>query len=399
MRTHPVSSLTGLLRLQPFYFVIAVAAYGIFWAIRPENAGVMPTLVYTLFLCNFTLLIVQVALSFAYEKYSGALYWIIYLVLLAIFGFIGVIISSTIVFWLVGPIRATLVEFLLVSWKFPLVATLIFGTGTQIYFRSRSHLESRNLELQKILEVQTARQEIQEEELQRAREIQQGLMPREIPQIAGFEIAGAWEPAREVGGDYFDVIRLSDTKLALCIADVVGKGVSAALLMANVQASVRAFASETASPSWVCSRVNSVICTNIASGKFVTLFYGVLDAETMTLLYTNAGHLRPILVSAEGKATELDNGGALLGVFPGWTYEDSTAQLRPGDRLWLVTDGITEASAEGDEEFGVHRLLESAKSLAHCTAPDCKTRLLTSVSAFCNAQFSDDATLIVLAVN
>jgi sigma-B regulation protein RsbU (phosphoserine phosphatase) len=253
--------------------------------------------------------------------------------------------------------------------------------------------------LQKILEVQTARQEIQEEELQRAREIQQGLMPREIPQIAGFEIAGAWEPAREVGGDYFDVIRLSDTKLALCIADVVGKGVSAALLMANVQASVRAFASETASPSWVCSRVNSVICTNIASGKFVTLFYGVLDAETMTLLYTNAGHLRPILVSAEGKATELDNGGALLGVFPGWTYEDSTAQLRPGDRLWLVTDGITEASAEGDEEFGVHRLLESAKSLAHCTAPDCKTRLLTSVRAFCNAQFSDDATLVVLAVN
>lgn len=398
MRSRPFSSLAGLLRLQPLYVAIAVAAYGIFWAIRPESAGVMPTLVYSLFLCNFTLLVVQVALSFAYEKHTGVSYWIIYLVLLVIFGFIGVIISSALVYWLLSPIRPTLVEFLRDSWKFPLVATLIFGTGTQIYFRSRSHLEHRNVELQKILEVQTARQELQEKELQRAREIQQGLMPREVPQMPGFEIAGLWHPAREVGGDYFDVIRLGDTKLALCIADVVGKGVSAALLMANVQATIRAFASEDASPSWVCSRVNSVICTNIASGKFVTLFYGILDAETKILRYTNAGHLRPILVRPDGNTIELDNGGALLGVFPGWRYEDSTAQLCSGDRLWLVTDGITEATAAGDEEFGVERLLDSAKSLAGSTAAESKIEMLRRVKTFCNSQFSDDATLIVLAV-
>ena len=104
-------------------------------------------------------------------------------------------------------------------------------------------------------------------------------MPKELPQLTEFEVAGAWEPAQVVGGDYYDVIRLGKDKLAICIADVVGKGVSAALLMANVQASVRAFAAETASPAYVCSRINSVLCANIAAGKFVTLFYGVRAAE------------------------------------------------------------------------------------------------------------------------
>jgi sigma-B regulation protein RsbU (phosphoserine phosphatase) len=116
------------------------------------------------------------------------------------------------------------------------------------------------------------------------------------------------------------------------------------------------------------------------------------------LRYTNAGHLRPILVHSDGNAAELDNGGALLGVFPGWTYEDSIAQLGSGDRLWLVTDGITEATGAGEEEFGVERLLEAAKSLTGRTAADCKAELLSRVKTFCNSQFSDDATLIVLAV-
>ena len=108
-----------------------------------------------------------------------------------------------------------------------------------------------------------AKRATEETELQRAREIQQQLLPKEIPQIAGFEIAGAWEPARIVGGDYFDVIKLSESTLAVCIADVVGKSVSAALLMANVQATVRAFASKSATPSWLCSR--SIPCSTVIS--------------------------------------------------------------------------------------------------------------------------------------
>jgi len=114
------------------------------------------------------------------------------------------------------------------------MATMIVGVSTELYRRARERLESRNRELQQVIEQETARRERQEQELEQAREIQQSLMAKEIPQICAFEIDRAWEPARVVGGDYFDVIRLSEKKLGICIADVVGKSVSAALLMANV---------------------------------------------------------------------------------------------------------------------------------------------------------------------
>jgi len=234
--------------------------------------------------------------------------------------------------------------------------------------------------------------------LQRAREIQQQLLPKEIPQIAGFEIAGAWEPARIVGGDYFDVIKLSESTLAVCIADVVGKSVSAALLMANVQATVRAFASKSATPSWLCNRVNSVLCSNIPSGKFVTLFYGVLDAERQRLQYTSAGHSRPILINNSGAVKRLDNGGALLGVFPDWQYQDSVVQLAPGDRLLLFTDGITEAAKLDGEEFGgEERLVNIVKSVAYEAPFEMNAQLLGEVKKFCDSKLQDDATLVVIA--
>src|SRR5208282_4456869 len=152
----------------------------------------------------------------------------------------------------------------------------------------KERLEKKNVELQKSVEISAAQLEVQEQELERAREIQQSLLPTNIPQIAGFEVATAWQPARMVGGDYFDVLQLGENRLGICIADVSGKGVSAALLMANVQATVRAFARDTESPARVCSRVNSVLCGNIATGKFVTFFYGVLDGAAHTLEYCNA---------------------------------------------------------------------------------------------------------------
>jgi phosphoserine phosphatase RsbU/P len=138
------------------------------------------------------------------------------------------------------------------------------------------------------------RLEIQEEELQRAREIQESLLPKEIPQLSGFEITTAWQPARAVGGDYFDVLKLGDNRLALCIADVSGKGVPAALLMANLQASLRASVRELGIPARTCSIVNSMLCESIAPGKFVSLFCGVLDAGARTFRYSNAGHPHPL---------------------------------------------------------------------------------------------------------
>ena len=167
--------------------------------------------------------------------------------------------------------------------------------------------------------------------------------------------------------------------------------------MANVQASVRAFATESTSPSALCSRVNSVLCANIASGKFVTLFYGVLDSEGGWFHYTNAGHLLPILIQGKGDVTELRNGGAVVGVFPEWKYEDSVVQLNPGDRLLLFTDGITEAGLPGGEEFGEERLVAGARTYAGKSTSELKSGLLSDVNQFCASQFRDDATLIVIS--
>src|SRR6202035_5953409 len=150
-------------------------------------------------------------------------------------------------------------------------------------------LRERNQQLEQRVEKGTIALQQQEEELKRAREIQQMLLPSTLPQLAGVQIAGAWQPAREVGSDYFDAIQLGKDRLGIYVGDVAGKGISAAFLMANLQASFRAFATSEASPQVVFSQLNKFLCANIASGKFVTFFYAVLDADSRTLTYENAG--------------------------------------------------------------------------------------------------------------
>lgn len=393
------SAFVRWLRQQQLYIGIALAVYAIFWAIEPQRAGLVVTLLYSLLLCNLTVL-AKDKLGILYAHRPFATYWLTYLLLLLVFTPVAVVLSTTIIYFVTLPApRPPLLAVLSGSWKFPFVATVIFGVVAQIYYATKSRLESSNRELQQTVDLEIAQRELQAQELERAREIQQALMPKEIPQIPGFDIAGAWEPARVVGGDYYDVIRLSESKLGICIADVVGKSVSAALLMANVQATVRAFASDAASPAWLCSRVNSVLCNNIATGKFVTLFYGVLDAERGVLEYTNAGHLRPILIRGSRPAQQLDNGGALLGVFPDWKYEDSVAQLASGDRLLLYTDGITEAARADGEEFGEQRLIATASGVRQRSSAALRDELLSQVKSFCDSQLADDATLIVVSVS
>ena len=361
---------------------------------RPADIG--STLIYTLPLCNLIVL-VQDHLAFLYRRRPTLQSWAIYLGLVFILGVLGVAVVNVIEFHLRRLPGQTLWQFLASGWKLPLIATMIVGVSTELYKRTRERLEARNRELQRTIEQEAAEREQHGQELQQAREIQESLLPKQIPQIPGFEIDGAWEPARVVGGDYYDVIKLSETKLGICIADVVGKSVSAALLMANVQASIRAFAGESTSPANLCSRVNSVLCSSITPGKFVTLFYGVLDATTRTFSYTNAGHLLPKLIRRNGKTEELVDGGAVLGVFPGWKYEDFLVKLEAGDRLLLYTDGITEAEPPGGEEFGEQRLVSSARKYSAASAAELKSALLLDVKEFCNSQFRDDATLIVIS--
>lgn len=237
----------------------------------------------------------------------------------------------------------------------------------------------------------------EQRELAEARRIQRKLLPSTLPQIDGWEIASSWQPAAGVGGDCFDALAFGPSRVAVSIADVVGKGIPAALLMSNLQAAVRAFATDAALPGELCHQVNRILCGNIAEGRFISFFYCVLDGDLGRLTYSNAGHYLPILIRADGSTERLDRGGAVLGVFPDTVYEQGEVATRSGDRLVLFTDGITEARNANDEEFGEERLIELACAHRTCSAPALQARLAEAVSSFAGGTFQDDATLIVLA--
>jgi sigma-B regulation protein RsbU (phosphoserine phosphatase) len=276
--------------------------------------------------------------------------------------------------------------------------TLVAGGALFISGKAKGSLEKRNRELERQITVGKVQLEAHEAELKAAHEIQAHLLPHELPQMQPFQIACAWEPARSVGGDYFDVLTLGPDQLGICIADVSGKGITAALLMANLQAAVRAFAPVSSAPGALCSKLNEVLCGSIAPGKFVTLFYGVIDRERLILNYENAGHSSPIVLRGDG-ATILTEGGTVLGLFPKSVYEDRQFALRPGDCLLLTTDGVTEAANEHDEEFGNGRVIASARAARTLGAQGIRTRILDDVTRFCDGNFHDDATVIVVTVD
>jgi sigma-B regulation protein RsbU (phosphoserine phosphatase) len=337
-------------------------------------------------------------MHFVYADRPFPYNWLTFLPVLFVLAVPVYLISSALVWAIELHTSQTFEHLIRTGWKLPFLVTFVFGILSFLYRTTRERLERRNAELQHTVEAGTARIELQEQELRRAEEIQRSLLPRQIPQIAGFEVAAAWQPARTVGGDYYDVIQLGAHRLGVCIADVVGKGVSAALLMANVQASVRAFATESESPAKLCAKVNGLLCENIATGKFVTFLYGILDSQARTFQFCNAGHLYPILVSG-GSARALEQGGAVLGVFPQWQYEDAAVALSAGDRLFLFTDGITEATGADGKEFEEGGIAAFAEANGALSARELNSRLLAQVTSFCSAQFQDDATLMVIAAS
>jgi sigma-B regulation protein RsbU (phosphoserine phosphatase) len=381
-------------RQQIIYLGLSAALVAIFWAMG-EQVSSGPVVVYTL--CTGNLLSAAIErVQFLFSERPFPYNWVIFLAVLMVLT-VPVYLISTAIVWLVIPsIKQTLPDLLETSWKFPFVATLVFGGVSFMHQTTKNRLEQRNRELQQSVEKGAHQLEMQAQELQRAREIQQSLLPKEIPQLAGFEVAAAWRPAREVSGDYYDVFKLDEPRLGVCIADVAGKGVSAALLMANVQAAVHAYAGSAESAAQLCAKVNRLLCENLATGKFVTFLYGVLDNESKTFDYCNAGNVYPILVS-QGTVRSIEAGGAALGVFPEWEYENASIALKPGDRLLLVTDGITEASNADEVEFGEEKLAEAALRNGKRTAAEMSRLLLEEVSAFCESRFHDDATLLVIA--
>jgi sigma-B regulation protein RsbU (phosphoserine phosphatase) len=233
--------------------------------------------------------------------------------------------------------------------------------------------------------------------LDEARRIQRTLLPLTMPPLEGWEIAVSWQPASGVGGDCFDGIAFGPGRVAISIADVVGKGIPAALLMSNLQATVRAFATDTTEPADLCQQVNRILCGHISEGRFISFFYGIVDNDESSLVYANAGHYPPVVIRANGDVDRLASGGPVLGVFPNGSYEQGRIALCSGDRILFYTDGITDVCNADDEEFGEARLVDLAIANRACSAPSLHARLAGAVEQFSDGRFRDDATLIVMA--
>jgi sigma-B regulation protein RsbU (phosphoserine phosphatase) len=322
--------------------------------------------------------------------------WVIYLPILTAASLAGTLGAVALVRWTrtdVAPywdvFRHTYKIIMVVSMGGGIVGYAVQGV--------QSKLQAKNKLLEQAVERSTAALAQQEQELVRACEIQSGLLPKVLPQHPNLELAGAWQPARTVGGDYFDVVQLDEDRLGICVGDVSGKGLTASLLMANLQAAFRAYATPEATPAAVCAKLNAFVCGNVASDKFITFFYAIVDARRRTLVYENAGHCPALLLRAASSPDSLCGQGGVLGVDPEWTYADSTKQLVAGDRLLFFTDGVTEAENQRAVEFGAERIVEVAGP-SGSSAAETKRRVMEEVAKFCNGEFHDDVTLVVAAI-
>lgn len=240
-----------------------------------------------------------------------------------------------------------------------------------------------------------------EEELSLARTIQNTLFPNPIPVPDGYDIAGFNVPSRHVGGDYFDVIKSGDSNLYLAIADVTGKGIPASLLMANLQAMLHILAPLNLNIDQTTGTINDIIYKNTPSDKFISFFWGVLDLEDDIFRYCNAGHNPPIHVDGKtGKVSLLSTGGMLLGALPTMMpYEAGEVKLNPGDCVIMFTDGVSESMNEDEEEYGEERISENVSRHYRNSAQQIIDELLDEVKAFCNNNYGDDLTVLVIRAN
>ncbi|HWS72027.1 MAG TPA: PP2C family protein-serine/threonine phosphatase [Thermoanaerobaculia bacterium] len=238
------------------------------------------------------------------------------------------------------------------------------------------------------------------EQVQRERdvmqEVQRHLLPA-IPRIAGVDIGSRWIPAWTVGGDYYDVIDAGADRLAICLADVSGKGIAAALMMSNVQATVRALASSALPPDRLLSALNGFLHQRLRTPSFVTMFFGVLDLSRGELTFANAGHNPPILSRDDGTFVLLDSTGPVAGIFADAAYEAVTIGLGERDRLVIYSDGVTEYHNRAGEEFGEARLRDVLARGAGKTAEETCRAVIDGLHAFGGGRpYDDDVTMLVV---
>lgn len=238
------------------------------------------------------------------------------------------------------------------------------------------------------------------EELKIARQIQETFLPKSDPILKGFEIHGINISSEEVGGDYFDFIPIVENQLGIAIADCMGKGIPAALVMAAFRASLRAEIRNNYAIRTIFQKVNYLLYESLEQGNYVTAVYGVLDTKNRIFTFSNAGHNPPLLRRANGTIELLTEGGMALGIHDRATYEERPLSLFPGDILLLYTDGISEAKSPDNQEFGQERLVALLHDFNQLPAAKVREKIITSVRHFNSEERRlDDLTLVIIKVS
>jgi serine phosphatase RsbU (regulator of sigma subunit) len=234
------------------------------------------------------------------------------------------------------------------------------------------------------------------QELEIAKQVQARLFPQTLPPLKTLEYAGICIQARKVGGDYYDFLDLGRERLGFVIGDISGKGIAAALLMANLQANLRSqCAIALDQPQRLMRSVNQLFCENTPDGSFATLFFAEYDDKAGRLRYANCGHLSALLLRSDNTLERLDSTATVLGVFKEWDCEIGERQLHPGDTLALYTDGITESYNSADEEFGEQRLIEALQRHREASSQSLLDSIVAEVQRFNPHEQHDDITLII----
>lgn len=252
------------------------------------------------------------------------------------------------------------------------------------------------IERERFVEAQRA-SELLAAELRRAEEIQRQCLPEHPPQLDGMDLAASTQPCYTVGGDYYDFVPTKDGRLAVVLADVAGKGLSAALLMMNLQARVQVLAAELTDPAAVVQRLNEMLLPVCPASRFVTLVFGFLNPSTGEFHYTNAGHEPPLLLRPGGGLELLEAGGPVVGMLPGLQYETGLCVLGPSDALILFSDGLSEARGPGGEEFGPERIAEAFRASGEVAASTKLRALGGRVGEWLGgSSFHDDMTVVTV---
>jgi serine phosphatase RsbU (regulator of sigma subunit)/CHASE1-domain containing sensor protein/anti-sigma regulatory factor (Ser/Thr protein kinase) len=278
-----------------------------------------------------------------------------------------------------------------------LMSLLIFGI-TLLVVRSRTRAEHYSEDLEEANKELESFYYSVEQELGTARSIQHALLPKDLPKLEGWKIAYHYQPAREVGGDFYDFLSLDDGRVGIVIGDVSGKGIAAALVMANTQSVLRAVARRgSTAPGQVLAEANEVLYAYIPSGTFVTCFYGILDPESGRIVYANAGHDPPYL-QRDGDAQELMARGMPLGLMPDMPYEEKESVLVAGDDLLFYSDGLVEAHDPKGEMFGFPRLRKLIMAQSAGGGEELVDFLLAELTRFTgeDSEQEDDITLVTL---